>query len=418
MSQPPDPLAVLRQAALTREAAGLGRQLNARAPGGPGGMFDGPRGGIVDLASNDYLGLCGDERLAEAAAAAARTWGTGSTGSRLVTGTTELHIQLERDLAEFTGAAGALVFSSGYLANLAVVTALGQVLGQVPGPVLAAEGAGNRRPGPGVLIVSDAANHASLIDACRLARARVEVTPHADTRAVDRALARRAEPAAIVVSDTVFSVTGDQAPVAELHRIARAHRALLVLDEAHAFGVLGPGGRGVAAAAGIADDPRVIRTVTLSKSLAGQGGAVIGAAEVIRTLIDVGRAFIFDTGLAPPSVAAALAALTIIRGDPGLGQRAQASARRLAALATGLGFEVPPPAAAVVRITIGEAGAALEAQRICAGHGVRAGCFRPPSVPPGQACLRLTARANLTEVDLRSAFRALGAVRDHVRITA
>ena len=426
VSQPPDPLAVLRQAALTREAAGLGRRLNARAParvpGGPGGMFDGPPGGIVDLASNDYLGLCGDERLAEAAAAAARTWGTGSTGSRLVTGTTELHIQLERDLAEFTGAAGALVFSSGYLANLAVVTALGQVLGQVPGPalgpVLAAEGAGNRRPGPGVLIVSDAANHASLIDACRLARARVEVTPHADTRAVDRALARRTEPAAIVVSDTVFSVTGDQAPVAELHRIARAHQALLVLDEAHAFGVLGPGGRGVAAAAGIGDDPRVIRTVTLSKSLAGQGGAVIGAAEVISTLVDVGRAFIFDTGLAPPSVAAALAALTIIRGDPGLGQRAQASARRLAALATGLGFEVPPPAAAVVRITIGEAGAALEAQRICAGHGVRAGCFRPPSVPPGQACLRLTARANLTEVDLRTAFRALGAVRDHVRITA
>ena len=429
VSQPPDPLAVLRQAALTREAAGLGRRLNARVPGaparvpgGPGGMFDGPPGGIVDLASNDYLGLCGDERLAEAAAAAARTWGTGSTGSRLVTGTTELHIQLERDLAEFTGAAGALVFSSGYLANLAVVTALGQVLGQVPGqvpgPVLAAEGAGNRRPGPGVLIVSDAANHASLIDACRLARARVEVTPHADTRAVERALARRTEPAAIVVSDTVFSVTGDQAPVAELHRIARAHQALLVLDEAHAFGVLGPGGRGVAAAAGIGDDPRVIRTVTLSKSLAGQGGAVIGAAEVISTLVDVGRAFIFDTGLAPPSVAAALAALTIIRGDPGLGQRAQASARRLAALATGLGFEVPPPAAAVVRITIGEAGAALEAQRICAGHGVRAGCFRPPSVPPGQACLRLTARANLTEVDLRTAFRALGAVRDHVRITA
>ncbi len=422
VSQPPDPLAVLRQAALAREAAGLGRRLNARAPahvpGGPGGMFDGPPGGIVDLASNDYLGLCGDERLAEAAAAAARTWGTGSTGSRLVTGTTELHTQLERDLAEFTGAAGALVFSSGYLANLALVTALGQVLGQVPGPGLAAEGAGNRRPGPGVLIVSDTANHASLIDACRLARARVEVTPHADTRAVERALARRTEPAAIVVSDTVFSVTGDQAPVAELHRIARAHQALLVLDEAHAFGVLGPGGRGVAAAAGIGDDPRVIRTVTLSKSLAGQGGAVIGAAEVISTLVDVGRAFIFDTGLAPPSVAAALAALTIIRGDPGLGQRAQTSARRLAALATGLGFEVPPPAAAVVRITIGEAGAALEAQRICAGHGVRAGCFRPPSVPPGQACLRLTGRASLTEVDLRTAFRALGAVRDHVRITA
>jgi 8-amino-7-oxononanoate synthase len=393
-----DPLAVLREAAAARQAAGLGRRLHARAPG---------PGGIVDLASNDYLGLCGDERLAAAAAAAARTWGTGSTGSRLVTGTTELHNQLERNLAEFTGAAGALVFSSGYLANLAVITALGQVLGQARG-----------RGGGQVLVVSDAANHASLIDACRLARARIVVTPHADTAAVERALAARTEAAAIVVSDTVFSVTGDQAPMAELHRIARAHGALLVLDEAHAFGVLGPGGRGVAAATGIAGDPQVIRTVTLSKSLAGQGGAVLGAAEVTGTLVDVGRAFIFDTGLAPPSVAAALAALTIVRGDPGLGRRAQASAQRLAAMAAGLGFEVPAPAAAVVRITIGEAAAALEARRICARHGVRAGCFRPPSVPPGQACLRLTARANLTEVDLDTAFRALGAVRDHVRITA
>jgi 8-amino-7-oxononanoate synthase len=393
-----DPLAVLREAAAARQAAGLGRRLHARAPG---------PGGIVDLASNDYLGLCGDERLAAAAAAAARTWGTGSTGSRLVTGTTELHDQLERNLAEFTGAAGALVFSSGYLANLAVITALGQVLGQARG-----------RGGGQVLVVSDAANHASLIDACRLARARIVVTPHADTAAVERALAARTEAAAIVVSDTVFSVTGDQAPVAELHRIARAYGALLVLDEAHAFGVLGPGGRGVAAAAGIDGDPQVIRTVTLSKSLAGQGGAVLGAAEVTGTLVDVGRAFIFDTGLAPPSAAAALAALTIVRGDPGLGRRAQASAQRLAAMAAGLGFDVTAPAAAVVRITIGEAAPALEAQRICARHGVRAGCFRPPSVSPGQACLRLTARANLTEVDLDTAFRALGAVRDHVRITA
>jgi 8-amino-7-oxononanoate synthase len=404
-----DPLAVLREAAAARQTAGLGRRLHARAPG---------PGGIIDLASNDYLGLCGDERLAAAAAAAARTWGTGSTGSRLVTGTTELHNQLERNLAEFTGAAGALVFSSGYLANLAVITALGQVLGQARG-----HGGGQVRTARDdarreVLVVSDAANHASLIDACRLARARIVVTPHADTAAVERALAGRTEAAAIVVSDTVFSVTGDQAPVTELHRITRAHGALLVLDEAHAFGVLGPGGRGAAAAAGIAGDPQVIRTVTLSKSLAGQGGAVLAAAEVTGTLVDVGRAFIFDTGLAPPSVAAALAALTIVRGDPGLGRRAQASAQRLAAMATGLGFEVPAPAAAVVRITIGEAAAALEAQRICARHGVRAGCFRPPSVPPGQACLRLTARANLTEVDLDTAFRALGAVRDHVRIAA
>jgi 8-amino-7-oxononanoate synthase len=269
-----------------------------------------------------------------------------------------------------------------------------------------------------VLVVSDAANHASLIDACRLSRARVEVTPHGDVTAVERALAGRAEPAAIVVTDTVFSVTGDVAPVRELHQVAREHQALLMLDEAHAFGVLGPAGRGAAAAAGIAGEPDVIRTLTLSKSLASQGGAVLGAAEVVGTLVDAGRAFIFDTGLAPPCTGAAIAALEALRGDPGLGPRARANARRLSGMAAALGFDVSQPAAAVVRVLLGEPGAALDAQRICADHGIRAGCFRPPSVPPGQACLRLTARANLTELDFATAFRALGAVRDHVRITA
>ena len=396
----PEALAVLRAAAAERAAAGLSRTLISRAAG---------HHGPVDLASNDYLGLAADPRLAEAAASAARDWGPGSTGSRLVTGTTELHRRLEAELASFTGAPQALVFSSGYLANLAVVTALAQVLGH------------GAQAGDGVLIVSDAANHASLIDGCRLARAqgaRVEVTPHADPAAVERALARRPERYALVVSDTVFSVAGDLAPVRDLHRVARAHGALLVLDEAHAFGVLGPGGRGAAAAAGIAADPHVIRTFTLSKSLASQGGAVAGPAEVIGTLIDAGRPFIFDTGLAPPSAAAALAALAILRDQPELGQQARDNARRLAELATRLGFETSEPAAAVVRVVLGESAAAVQARDICTGQGVRVGCFRPPSVPAGQACLRLTARANLSEVHLALAFRALGVVRDHVRITA
>jgi 8-amino-7-oxononanoate synthase len=396
-------LAALRAAAQARREAGLSRSLRPRAPGGDG---------LLDLASNDYLGLATDPRLAEAAAAAARDWGPGSTGSRLVTGTTELHSRLEDELAAFTGADRALVFSSGYLANLAVVPALAQVLGR---------GRGGPNSGSGVLIVSDAANHASLIDACRLARAqgaRVEVTPHADVAAVERALAGRAERFALVVTDTVFSVAGDLAPVRDLHRVASEHEALLVLDEAHALGVLGPGGRGAAAAAGIAGDPRVVRTFTLSKSLGGQGGAVAGAAEVVETLVSTARTFIFDTGLAPPSVAAARAALAILRAGPELGQRARAHAARLAGHAAELGLDAGEPAGAVVRIVLGEAAAAVHAQQVCAAQGVRVGCFRPPSVAPGQACLRLTARANLTEVHLELAFRALGVVRDHVRITA
>ena len=201
------PLELLREAADGRAAAGLRRVLVPRGPGHD----------LLDLASNDYLGLSGDERLIAGAVEAVRKWGPGSTGSRLVTGTTELHAELEAELAEFTGAQTALVFSSGYLANLTVVTALVHALG---GPA-------------GVLIVSDARNHASLIDACRLSRARVAVTPHRDVRAVRQALAERDEPAAVVVSDTVFSVDGALAPVGELHAAARSHGALLVLDEAH-----------------------------------------------------------------------------------------------------------------------------------------------------------------------------------------
>jgi len=386
------PLELLRQAASGRAAADVRRALVPRGPNLDGRARD----GLLDLASNDYLGLCGDERLNAAAAEAARVWGTGSTGSRLVTGTTELHVRLETALARFTGAAGALVFSSGYLANLTVVTALAAVLG-APNDLL---------------IVSDAGNHASLIDACRLSRARVTVTPHRDPDAVRKVLANRDEAAAIVVSDAVFSVDGALAPVAELHAAARSGGALLVLDEAHAFGVTGPGGRGAAAAAGIAAEPDLIRTITLSKALAGQGGAVLGAPEVIATLVDTGRGFIFDTGLAPPCAGAALAALEVVAAEPGLGVRARTAATRLAAIAAEENLRVSAPDAAVLAVTVGESARAVRAKETCAAYGVRVGCFRPPSVPRGQACLRLTGRASLTEDDFAAAARALAAVRD------
>jgi 8-amino-7-oxononanoate synthase len=400
MSDRSHPMQLLRQAAERRTSAGLSRVLTPRGPG---------HDGLLDLASNDYLGLCGDERLTAGAVEAARKWGPGSTGSRLVTGTTMLHAELEAQLAEFTGAAAALVFSSGYLANLTVITALVAALGS-PAGVRGQAALGGTA---GVLVVSDARNHASLVDACRLSRARVVVTPHRDARAVRRALAERKEAAAIVVSDAVFSVDGAVAPVRELHAAVRAHDALLVLDEAHAFGVVGPGGRGAAAAAGIAAEPDLIRTVTLSKALAGQGGAVLGAAEVIGTLVDTGRGFIFDTGLAPPSAGAALAALRVIADEPRLGARARASAARLGAIATQAGLRTTPSGAAVLAIVVGESRQAVQAQRICAQHGIRVGCFRPPSVPLGQACLRLTGRADLQESDFAVAKRALAAIRGH-----
>jgi 8-amino-7-oxononanoate synthase len=390
MCDVPDPLLRLRAAALAREAAGLRRVLQPRTPGPVG---------PVDLASNDYLGLAASPLVAEAAADAARRWGAGATGSRLVTGSTELHARLERRLAGFCGAQAALVFSSGYLANLAAVTALADALG-----------------GPDVLVVSDAANHASLIDACRLARARVEVTPHLDAAAVAAALARRTEPAALVVTESVFSVDGDLAPLAGLHKAVRAHGALLVIDEAHALGVLGRGGRGAAHAAALAAEPDVIRTVTLSKSLAAQGGAVLGRDEVIQTLIDTGRSFIFDTGLAPPCAGAALAALDVIEAEPGLGERTRANAAAIAELAAGQGLAVSRPAAGVISVILGDADAAVRARHTCAEHGVRAGCFRPPSVPAGRSCLRLAARATLTQRDFAAVARALAAVARDVGV--
>jgi 8-amino-7-oxononanoate synthase len=406
-----DPLARLRAATAEREAAGLRRRLSPRQP----------LRQALDLASNDYLGLSGDPRLAAAAAAAARTWGTGATGSRLVTGTTALHAQLEEELADFTGAPGALVFSSGYLANLAAVTALAVALapprardGGVSGDGTFAEPRAGRANG--LLIVADERNHASLIDACRLARrrdVRLAVTPHQDLDAMEEVLARRAERAALLVTDAVFSVSGGLAPVAALHALARRHRALLVLDEAHAFGVLGHGGRGAAHEAGIAAEPDVVRTVSLSKSLSGQGGAVLAAPEVIQTLIDAGRGFIFDTGLAPPSAGAALAALRVLRAEPGRPALVLRNTARLAGLAVDLGLTATVPDAAVTSVILGDPGKALAAQQACAATGVRVGCFRPPSVPAGEACLRLTGRATLTEQDFRVARQALAVAAEH-----
>ncbi|WP_037056106.1 8-amino-7-oxononanoate synthase [Pseudonocardia asaccharolytica] len=362
-----------------RRADGLRRALRPRPADEP----------LLDLAGNDYLGLSRDKRVIDGAADALRTWGAGSTGSRLVTGSTQLHARLEDALAAFTGAEAALVFSSGYTANLGAVTALS---------------------GPGSLIVSDAANHASLVDACRLSRARVAVTPHNDLAAVEDALARRTEERAVVVTDSVNSAEGDLAPLRALHAVCRARGAALVVDEAHGLGVCGPGGRGHVAAEGLAGADDVVLTMTLSKSLGSQGGAVLGPRRVIDHLVDTARTMIFDTGLAPACAGAALAALQILREDPGLPGAVLAAA---AALAEAAG--VPAPPSAVVSVVLGEPEVAFAAAGRCAELGLRVGCFRPPSVPEGTSRLRLTARADLTEPDLDRARAVLATVLAQAR---
>lgn len=329
---------------------------------------------LLDLAGNDYLGLSADPRVVAGAVAAVQAWGAGSTGSRLVTGTTALHVELEVGLAEFCGAEAALAFSSGYAANLGVLTALS---------------------GPGALIVSDAANHASIIDACRLSRARLAVVPHDDVGAVDAALAARTEARALVVTESVNSADGGLAPLRALHAVCRSRGALLVVDEAHGLGVRGPGGRGLLAEVGLAGADDVVATVTLSKALGAQGGAVLGPAAVVAHLVDTARTFIFDTALAPACVGGALAALHVLRDEPDRPARVLQNAAAIAAAAG-----VPAPPSAVVSVVLGEPAVAFAAAQRCAEHGVRVGCFRPPTVPEGTSRLRLTARATLTDTEL------------------
>lgn len=369
------PLAWLGEVERQREAAGLRRRLRTRSAAEP----------EIDLASNDYLGLSRHPRVIEAGVEALRIWGAGSTGSRLVTGNTELHEELEQELATFMGAESALVFSSGYTANLGAVVALS---------------------GPGTLIVSDARTHASLIDACRLSRARVVVTPYRDTQAVAAALAQRPEERALVLTDAVFSADGVLAPLAELYGVCRRHGAVLLVDEAHGLGVRGSGGRGLVAEMNLAGRDDLVVTVTLSKALGSQGGAVLGPAAVRAHLIDAARPFIFDTGLAPAAVGSALAALRLMIDEPA---RVRAVLAHAAALGQWCG--VPDkPESAVVPVILGDPAVAFNAARSCLEQGVRVGCFRPPSVPEGQSLLRLTARASLTEADMERVHEVLAGV--------
>ncbi len=354
-----DALGWLDDVETARRAAGLRRELRPRDASDP----------MIDLASNDYLGLVRHPEVVAGAVDAVRRWGGGSTGSRLVTGTTSDHELLERELADFVGAEAGLVFATGYAANLGAVTALS---------------------GKGSLIVSDAGAHASLVDACRLSRARVVVAPHADVDFLRRTLAERTEERALVLTDSVFSADGDLAPLVAMHRVCREHGAVLLVDEAHGIGVRGHGGRGLVEEVGLAGEPDVVVTATLSKSLASQGGVVLASAKVRAHLVDAARTFIFDTGLAPAAVGAARAALSVLIREP---QRAEAvldRARELARIAGGA-----EPESAVVSVVLGDPDVAFAAATACRERGLHVGCFRPPSVPEGTSRLRLTARATI-----------------------
>jgi 8-amino-7-oxononanoate synthase len=357
--------------AAAREAAGLRRTLRPRPA----------EGATTDLAGNDYLGLSRDPTVVAAAAAAAQRWGAGAGASRLVTGTLELHAQLERELAAYAGQPAGLVLSTGYHANLAAVAALG---------------------GRDALVVSDAHVHASMVDAVRLSRAALEVVAHNDVDAVARALSASGDRRALVLVESVYSVLGDEAPLTALAAVVAEHDALLVVDEAHGLGVRGPG---VVASLGLAGLPHVLVTATMSKALGAQGGAVLGPESVVQHLVNRARPFVYDTGLAPPAAGAALEALRQLRARPGL---ADVVRERMADLSAALG--VPPSAGAVLSVPMPSPQAAVAAQAAALAQGVTVGCFRPPSVPDGISRLRVTVGAGVPEADWARAVEVLVAV--------
>jgi 8-amino-7-oxononanoate synthase len=369
------------------ERMGLDRRLRmVSGPQGPTVLLDGRP--VLLLCSNNYLGLADHPRVREASAEAAMRWGVGAGASRLVSGTMTIHRRLEERLAAFEHSEACMLFGSGYLANIGVIGALA---------------------GGGDTVFSDELNHASIIDGCRLSRAETVVYRHADVEHLDWSLRRHGRGRPLIVTDSVFSMDGDVAPLAEIVELAGAHGARTVVDEAHATGALGPEGRGAIAQAGLDGEVDVI-VGTLGKALGSYGAYVCTDAETVRYLVNTARSLIFSTAPPPPAVAGALAALELLWERPHRVQRLRSNARALRRSLAEEGFPVAEDGLHIVPLVVGEEHAAM---RLCQGaieRGVFAQAIRPPTVQAGTSRLRLATMASHTASELRIAARTLGEV--------
>jgi 8-amino-7-oxononanoate synthase len=345
---------------------------------------------LINFSSNDYLGLAGDPRLARATAWAAQRYGCGAGASPLVSGHLPPLHKLERALARWEEAEASLVFSSGYAANLAVV---GSLAGKTDG------------------IFSDASNHASLIDGCRLSRASIHVYRHNDMDHLEDLLRKEGRNVRrrLIVSDTVFSMDGDLAPLGQLLQLAERYDCLLVIDEAHATGVLGEQGRGVTdlLPAGSWSWDRLVKVGTLSKALGTQGGFVCGSRRLIDWLVNHARPYIFSTALAPPPAAAARRAVEVVQSEPQRRHRVLALAERLRHELRGLGITSGPSSCQIVPLIVGEAREAVVLSRRLEKQGFLVPAIRPPSVPEGTSRLRISVTAGHTEADVMHLVGAL-----------
>jgi glycine C-acetyltransferase/8-amino-7-oxononanoate synthase len=367
-------------------------------------MVDGPQGARVTLeerpvlllCSNDYLGLANHEDVRAAAARAAERWGAGAGASRLISGNMTPHGELERRLARFKGHEAALLFGSGYLANTGTIPALAPA---------------------GTVVFSDELNHASIIDGCRLAGAETFVYRHRDVEHLSWGLRKARGEASLIATDGVFSMDGDIAPLEDLVRLAHDHGCRLLVDEAHATGALGPGGRGSVAAAGLIRDVDVV-VGTLGKSLGSYGAYVCAEAEVVEYLLNCARPFIFSTAPPPPSVAAAQAALGLLETDPRRIERLRTNGALMRASLAAEGLEVGASETQIVPVHVGDAGLAMELSERALAAGVFAQGIRPPTVPQGSSRLRFTVMATHREVELRAAAKFVGAAARELGIAA
>jgi glycine C-acetyltransferase/8-amino-7-oxononanoate synthase len=366
---------------------GLYRRLRLiEGPQGPSVTLDGRP--VLLLCSNNYLGLADRAEVREAAAAAALRWGAGAGASRLISGNMEPHRTLESRLAAFKGYEASLLFGSGYLANTGVIAALAA---------------------RDDVVFSDELNHASIVDGCRLSRAETFVYRHGDVEHLAWGLRQAGERASLIVTDGVFSMDGDLAPLPQLLELARRHGARLMVDEAHATGAVGPGGRGSVSAAGLSGEVDVV-VGTLGKALGSYGAYVCADAETIDFLVNSARPFIFSTAPPPPALGAALAALAILEAEPELVAGLQENAETLRGALAVEGLSVGRSATQVVPIAVGAAETTMELCERALRRGVFAQGIRPPTVPAGSSRLRFTAMATHRPGELVGAAREVGAV--------
>ena len=350
---------------------------------------------VIMLASNNYLGLSTEQEIKEAVIRVIQKYGTGSGGSRLTTGNYDLHEQLEKELADFKNTEDALVFNTGYMANLGV---LATVVGSED------------------VIISDKLNHASIIDGCRLSKAKFLVYKHGNLARLENILKRSSKyRRRLIVTDGVFSMDGDLAPLPEIVELAEKYQALVMVDDAHGTGVLGAKGAGTIEHFGL-EGKIDIQVGTLSKALAAEGGFVAGSKDLIELLRNKARSFIYSTALAPATIAASLASLRYLQSHPELFKNLWRNVNLLKDGLEDLGYELLPSNSAIIPIMIGDREKTMELSKALLVEGVLASGIRPPTVAEGTSRIRVTVMASHSVTDIEEVLDIFARVRRELKL--